>query len=337
MSLDKIHLFDDGFNKESKINYKIIDKETIQPSNSNLINNIINCDKSKLTELIDTIIENNLCNIKSSINKSVEEQINSSIHNFYKNDIDLEKELYNTKNLDNKLKKRNYPICQYGDSKEIYYKFKEDNCDYDYFSIDYSYYSSGDSPWEYTTLIFNKMNILEIFKQGGENVERCIKHINIFTPQVLFTLKLLGGFQFYGGHNGSNVFSFQKFIIEYNKHKHYFIDNNLKVENIIKLEKEKYCLEVDKLKKEKQEVEELKEDLISNKEYYEDLQCKFIQFEKDKLKLEEEKQKLGLIKRKLKKMQDEILKEKEEVKQIKKALEENTEIDIDECLSFMDE
>jgi len=133
------------------------EKELIEYSNSSLINNIINCDKYKLSELINTIIENNVNHIKTSINKTVEEQINSSINIFYKNDIDYEKELYN---LTDKNNIQTHSITNYGNSKEIYKKFQEDN--YDYFSINYVYDLGGNSGSTHTTLIFNKMNILKI-------------------------------------------------------------------------------------------------------------------------------------------------------------------------------
>ena len=316
------------------------ENELIDYSNSSLINNIINCDKYKLSELINTIIENNVNHIKTSINKSVAEQIHSSINHFYKNDIDYEKELYINKNLylrtapyngsDIKLSSLTpnpHKITDHRNGKEIYNKFKEDN--YDYFYINYDYRCGSGNGTDTTTLIFNKKNILKI-SSSMQNDVACTLYTNIFTPQVLFTLKLIGSLMFYSDENGKESINFTRFYHEYSKQRHYFIDNNLKIENIIKLEKEKYSLEVDKLKKEQENVEELIEELESNKEYYKELENKFIQFEKDKIKLEEDKKKLFQFKHKLQKMKNDILKEKEEINQLKKELEENEEIDIEE-------
>lgn len=178
------------------------------------------------------------------------------------------------------------------------------------------------------------MNILKIQTGRGQKEAYCNQYNNIFTPQILFTLKLVGELCFYPDHDsGSNpngTFNFETFYEKYKKQKHYFLDNNLKIENIIKLEKEKYSLEVDKLKKEQENVEELIEELESNREYYKELENKFIQFEKDKIKLEEDKKKLFQFKHKLQKMKNDILKEKEEINQLKKELEEYKELDIEE-------
>jgi len=71
------------------------------------------------------------------------------------------------------------------------------------------------------------------------------------------------------------------------------------------------------LENEIEEVKKIKQELLDQKEYYEQLELTNMLYKKEKIDFEDEKKKLYLIKEKLNLMKQDIEKEKDELNQLK--------------------
>lgn len=82
--------------EQNNINIKVLHKMT---SNSSIISLILDNEKDKLNQELDTIIENKIASIKDLLGETIKRNINSSIQEFYKPDTNIlrEDEVFNFK------------------------------------------------------------------------------------------------------------------------------------------------------------------------------------------------------------------------------------------------
>lgn len=282
-------------------------------SESNTLNEIIKNDKTKIEKDIKYILDENLDKFKNLLKKSIGDMINDKLKNFYSGNCEYENILYDTK-MDkvifdkaiaqiNKIKQQNSNdiISKKIFSDQIIQLNKMYSCNC--FSI-----IKGGNNEVYKT-IFNEEGIMHVYEpHRGELSFRIYK--NNLSSNVLFTIKYL-----MKSIDARDIFD--KFYIDYNKNPEYFIENCTYFESLCKDQKLEYNNNLEILENEIEEVKKIKQELLDQKEYYEQLELTNMLYEKEKIDFEDEKKKLYLIKEKLNLMKQYIEKEKDELNQLK--------------------
>jgi hypothetical protein len=315
-------------------------------SNSIILKDILNNESCELKKTIDNYMQESFDKLQMLMKSKVDKVVSDKLDLFYNKEFDDERKkiLFNE------------PI-------------KCDKSTEKFFGLQYSNFPQGGCSMKYYK------NIIKInWHDRTNNKEYILKHN--FTIPMLFVIKYCNPIYMYNNYNVcQNPEYFQKeefqninssdfeeickkeyndieekkiklenLIEDYTNKKDYYeslekqvVEARLEVENIKNEYNEKYKKEFTELEEEKLRLKNLIEEYTNNKKYYELIEEKNNDFEKEKEELQKEKEKITFIKQKLLIMKEETILMKSELQREKEKLLEykkNTN-DIDEYFDEM--
>ena len=314
-------------------------------SNSIILKDILNNESYELKKTINNYMQESFDKLQMLMKSKVDKFISDKLDSFYNKEFDneCEKELFDESN--NKSTEK-------------------------FFSFDYSTYDGCD----HCTILYYKKNIIIVRNAG---IEYILKHnftipmlfvIKYCNPRYIRNIdfsknpEYFQKTEFHSVNSSVNSSDFEEIckkeyndieekkiklenlIEDYTNKKDYYeslekqvVEARLEVENIKNEYNEKYNKEFTELEEEKLRLKNLIEEYTNYKKYYELIEEKNNDFEKEKEELQKEKEKITFIKQKLLIMKEETILMKSELQREKEKLLEykkNTN-DIDEYFDEM--
>lgn len=329
-------------------------------SNSIILKNILNNESCELKQTIDNFMEESFDKLQMLMKSKVDKIISDKLDLFYNKEFDDEREEILFDYDGSYLLSQAYHIfdddtkeyLENSDKKMFYIGITTSNCIVNYcykkiiIHVDYCFSSKNNTYSVYKhNFTISELFILKYFSLFVGNSPIFQQGIDLITEHP----------EYFQNINSSDFeekkVKLENLIEDYTNKKEYYeslekqvVETGLEVENIKNEYNEKYNKEYTELEEEKLRLKNLIEEYTNNKNYYELIEEKNNDFEKEKEELQKEKEKIIIekekitfIKQKLLIMKEEVIFMKNELKKEKEKLLEykrNTN-DIDEYFDEM--